>query len=120
VKAAIFFRDRNIVDAGFATAHQPVRFELPLLVAVRAMPLSIRIVPLILKAHGDMIAVECPEILDQAIVEFVRPFARQEGDDRRTAFEELGAIAPSDYRSAVASLGRWTASIASRSAFGMR
>jgi hypothetical protein len=41
-----------------------------------------------------MIAVERPEILDQAIVEFVRPFARQEGDDRRAACEELGAIAP--------------------------
>src|SRR5262249_42562992 len=52
------------------------------------------IVPLILEAHCDAIAVERPEVLDQAIVEFVRPFAREEGDDRRAALEELRAIAP--------------------------
>ena len=39
MKAAVFFGNRDIVDAGFTSAHQAVLVELPLLVAVGAMPL---------------------------------------------------------------------------------
>ena len=56
VKAAIFLGDRDVVDAGFAAAHQAVLVELPLLVAVGAMPLAGIVVPLILKPHRDAIA----------------------------------------------------------------
>src|SRR6266566_7837406 len=80
-KAAVFFGDHNIVDAGFAAAHQAVFVELPLLVAIGAMPLSGIVVPLILKPHRDTVAVERPEILDQAIFMLLRPFAGQEGND---------------------------------------
>src|SRR5258706_11343283 len=38
-EAAVFFRDRNIVDAGLAPPHQAVLVELSLLVAVGAIPL---------------------------------------------------------------------------------
>src|SRR5262249_31408199 len=56
------------------------------------------IVPLILEAHRDAVVVEPPEILDQAIVEFVLPFAGEEGHDRRAALKEFGAIAPAAVR----------------------
>src|SRR6185312_15286803 len=108
MEAAILLGDPDIVDAGFAPAHQPVLIELPLLVAVGAMPLTTGIVPFILKAHRDAIAVERPEILDQAIVELVRPFAFQEGDDRRAPFEKLRTITPA----AVLGIGK-------RDAFGI-
>src|SRR6185312_2909227 len=74
VKAAVLFGNRDIVDAGFASAHQAVLVELPLLVAVGAMPLAGIVMPFILKAHGDAIVVERPEILDQAILMFLCPF----------------------------------------------
>src|SRR5712672_2945732 len=70
VKAAVFFRNRDIVDAGFAAAHQAMLVEFPLLVAVGAMPLPGIVMPFVLKPHRDAVAVERPDILDQAIVEF--------------------------------------------------
>src|ERR1700754_1798675 len=65
VEAAILLGDHDIIDAGLAAPHQAVLVELPLLVAIGAVPLAARIVPLMLKAHRDAVAVEAPEILDQ-------------------------------------------------------
>src|SRR4051794_4655147 len=56
-KAAVLFRDRNIVDAGFAAAHQAGFIELPLLVAIGTVPLPRIVVPFVLKAHRDTVAV---------------------------------------------------------------
>src|ERR1700682_1053740 len=92
VKAAVFLGNRNIVDAGFAAAHQADFVELPLLVAVGAMPLPGIVMPLVLKAHRDVVAVERPEMLDQAIFMFLRPFAGEERNDRGAAFEKFGAL----------------------------
>src|SRR5579862_5051594 len=94
MEAAIFFGNRNVVDAGLAPAHQAVLVELPLLVAVGAVPLAGRVVPLVLEAHGDTIAVKRPKILDQAIVEFPGPFPREKCDDGCAPFEDFGAVAP--------------------------
>ena len=60
MKAAILFRDRNVVDGSLAAAHQAAFVELPLLVAVGAMPLPGIVVPFILKPHRDAVAVERP------------------------------------------------------------
>ncbi len=84
-EAAVFFGDRHIVDAGFAPAHQAVVVELPLLVAVGPVPLPGIVMPLILKAHRDVIVVERPEILDQAILMLPSPFAGEERNDRGAA-----------------------------------
>src|SRR5882757_2976598 len=94
MEAAILFADRDVVDAGLAPAHQPVRVEFPLLVAVRAVPLPALVMPFILKTHRDAVVMKCPEILDQAIVELSCPFAGEEGNDRRPAFEKFRAVAP--------------------------
>src|ERR1700676_4103746 len=94
VKAAVLLRNRDIVDAGLAPAHQAVLVELPLLIAVGAVPLPGIVMPFVLKTHGDAVAVECPEILDQAVVKFSRPFAGEKSDDRGAALEKFGAVAP--------------------------
>src|SRR5688500_20195272 len=44
---AVGFFDGNVVDAGVAQAHQPVLVELPILVAVRAVPVVGVVVPLV-------------------------------------------------------------------------
>src|ERR1700730_3256850 len=94
VKAAVLLRNRDIVDAGFAPAHQAVLVELPLLVAVGAMPLPGIVMPFVLKPHRDAVLIERPEILDQAVLMLFRPFAGEERDDGGAAFEKLGAVAP--------------------------
>src|SRR5437879_2418779 len=94
MKTAVFFGDRDIIDAGFGAAHQAMLVELPLLVAVGAMPLPGIVVPLILKPHRDTVAVERPEILDQAILVLLRPFAGEERHDRGAALENFGAVTP--------------------------
>src|ERR1700740_3013555 len=93
-ETAVLFGDLDVVDAGLTPAHQAVRVELPLLVAVGAMPLAARIMPLVLEAHRNAIIVESPEILDQAVVEFPLPFAGEEGLDRLASREEFRAVAP--------------------------
>src|SRR6476660_8342312 len=91
---ALFHRNRHIVDARLAPAHQTVAVELPLLIAIGAEPVAAIVAPFILEAHGDAIVVERPKLLDQAVIDFLRPFACEEGDDRRPALEEFGPVAP--------------------------
>src|SRR5215475_11067326 len=93
VEAAILLGYLDVVDAGLAAAHQAVLIEFPLLVAVGAVPLAARVVPLILKAHRDAVVVEGPQILDQAVVDLICPFAGEEGDDGGAALKELRAVA---------------------------
>src|SRR6516162_5495120 len=94
MKAAIPLCDLDVVDAGLAPPHQALLVELPLLVAIGAMPPAARVVPFVLEAHRDAIAVERPEILDQAIVELGRPFALEEGYDRGPTLEKFRSVAP--------------------------
>src|SRR6266702_3415981 len=94
VKPAIFLRDRDVVDRRFSALHQPVLVELPLLVAVGAIPLAAGVVPFVLEAHRDAVAVEAPEILDQAILLLLLPFAGEERDDGLAALKDFRAIAP--------------------------
>ena len=94
MEAAIPLCDLDVVDAGLAAPHQSIRVELPLLIAIGAMPLAACIAPFVLKTHSDAVAVERPEVLDQTVVELLGPFAREEGDDGRAALKKFRAIAP--------------------------
>ena len=58
------------------------------------MPLPVVVVPFILKAHRDAVAVERPEILDQAVLVLLGPFAGEKRNDRGTTLEEFGPVAP--------------------------
>src|SRR5205809_888566 len=62
---ALALHDRQIVDAGEAALHQPVRIEFPVLVAIGPIPMTAVVVPLIGKAHCDPIVGEGPDFLDQ-------------------------------------------------------
>src|SRR5581483_7914791 len=77
-----------------APPHQAVLVELPLLIAIGAVPLARCVMPFILEAHRDAVAVEGPEVLDQAVVQFPLPFAGEEGCDGGASLEEFRAVAP--------------------------
>jgi hypothetical protein len=87
---ALALLDRKVVDAGDAQPHQAMRVELPILVTVAAEPVSAVVVRLVGEAHGDAVAMERPELLDQAIVELPVPLARQERLDGLAPLQELG------------------------------
>lgn len=77
MKFARALLDRQIIDARETQLHKPVLIELPILIAVRAKPLAILIVPLIRETHRDAIICECPEFLDQTVLLLPLPFALQ-------------------------------------------
>src|SRR5882724_2124721 len=91
---ALRFRDPLIVDAGPAPPHQPFLVELPILIAMRAVPVAAIVMPLIDEANGDAVAGERPKLLDQPVIQFALPFAREKSLDRLAALRELGAVAP--------------------------
>src|SRR3954463_15274361 len=86
--------DRQVVDAGDPKPHQPFVVELPVLVAVTSKPAAAVIVPFIGEAHRDAVVVEGPYLLDQPVVEFAIPFARQERLDGFAPLQELRAVTP--------------------------
>src|SRR5262245_19383066 len=84
----------QVVDARVAPGHETVGRELPVLVAIRSVPLPAVIVPLVGEADRDPVLVERPQLLDQPIVQLPVPFPREELDDRVAPLDELRAIAP--------------------------
>jgi hypothetical protein len=94
VEQALVGADREVVDRGDAPTHQAAGIELPVLVAEAPVPLAAVIAPFIGEADGDADLVEGPDLLDQPVFEFARPFPGQELDDRRAPGQEFGAVAP--------------------------
>src|SRR5690242_16955961 len=86
--------DRIVVDAGVAATHKAIGRELPMLVAVAAVPLAAGVVPLALEPHRDAVARVAPQLLLQPVVELDRPLALQKVDDRCSTGKELGTVAP--------------------------
>src|SRR5258705_6379711 len=95
---AIRFFDRKIVDTGEPEAHQAVIGEFPVLVAVRAEPVSRVVVPFVGEADGYAIAIEGPQLFDQPVVQLPRPLASEKRDDLLAAARELGAVSPARIR----------------------
>src|SRR5688500_4424493 len=81
VELAIRLADGHVVDRREAVLHETVWIELPVLVAIRSIPLVGIVTPLIGEAYRDSIPAECPQLLDQPIVQFAPPFAGEEGND---------------------------------------
>lgn len=94
VEFAVAFLDRQVVDAGEPVSHQTVLIELPVFVAVGTEPVARVVVPFIGVTDGDAVAGEGPEFLDQAIIQFLGPFAGQESLGFFTVVGELGAVTP--------------------------
>ena len=101
-KLVFLFGNWMFVDTCEAQSHQPRGVELPVLVAIGAEPLATIVVVFVSKAHGDAIASEGPEFLDQPVVEFAPPFAGQERLNLGATAWKLSAIAPA----AVESIGK--------------
>src|SRR5690348_12079094 len=94
VVLAVRLADRQVVDAGDAPLHVALGVELPVLVAVGAEPVAGVVVPFVGEAHGDAVVVPRPELLDEPVVELLRPLAGEERHDRLAALDELRPVAP--------------------------
>src|SRR5208283_1813128 len=81
--------DRQVVDAGDAQSHQPLIVEFPVLVPVASIPLAAVIVPFVGKPHGNAISRECPEFLDQSVIELPGPFSNEECLNGLAAVQKL-------------------------------
>jgi hypothetical protein len=71
VEEAFGLLDGQIIYGSVTMMHQPIFSELPIFISVGAMPLAGHIMRLICKADGYSGAVESPQFLDEAIVEFL-------------------------------------------------
>src|SRR5258708_31813509 len=69
--------DGKVVDTGEAQDDEAVVVERPVLVTVRAKPGSRVIVPLVRESHSDPVPGERPEFLDEPVVQFLAPLARE-------------------------------------------
>jgi hypothetical protein len=78
------FADRHIVDTRVSNTHQAVMIELPEFVAIAAKPIAFIIVPFVAKANGYPAFAKIPQLLDEPVLQFLPPFARQEFDYRGT------------------------------------
>ena len=70
--------DRHVIDARVPLGHVALRIEAPVLIAVRAKPLAVGVVPLVDETHRDAVAGDRPELLDQAVLLLLGPLPRQE------------------------------------------
>jgi len=91
---ALALGNRQIVDAGEASAHQAVLVELPVLIAVGAEPLAAIVMPFIGKAYRNPVVGKRPYFFDQPIVEFARPFALQELHNLIASLSKLDPVPP--------------------------
>ena len=92
VEFAFALADGQIIDAGKAVLHQAVFGELPVFIAIRAIPVAAVIVPFIGIAHGNTVFGKGPELLDQSIVQFAFPFPGQKRFDCGAPGKEIGTI----------------------------
>src|SRR6185503_7270489 len=79
----------QIVDARDATLHESAIVELPVLVAVGAIPIARIVMPLVREPNGNAVALAGPEFLDEPILKLPRPFAPQKFLNRCSTRQEL-------------------------------
>ena len=93
--AALTGVDRNIIGAHVALGHVAVSVELPMFVAVSAIPLQgVDVLPLIFEPDRNAIVGIGPEFFHEFVVLFSRPFAFKEIDDCSVALKGFVSIAP--------------------------
>src|SRR6267378_7154802 len=91
---ALTIRNRQIVDAGDTQSHQSMLVEFPVFIAVAAKPMTAVVVPFVGKSQGYSVVAKGPDLLDEPIVEFAGPLAREKRLDGVAPLQELGAVAP--------------------------
>ena len=90
----VLLGDLHVVDARDTPRHQAIGRELPILVAIGAMPGASIIVPFIGEAHRDPVTVMGPQTFDQPIVVLTAPLCRQDGDNCLPPLKEFRPIPP--------------------------
>jgi len=75
MELTVGFADWQVVDACDAALHQTVIVKFPVLIAIGPDPVSGVVMTFVSKTHGDPVAGESPELLDQPVIEFPRSFA---------------------------------------------
>src|SRR5262245_17914479 len=91
---ALRLLNRQVVNGCKPKLHQTVVIKLPVLVAVRAEPVSGVIVPFVGEPHGDTVFVVSPKLFDQPVVEFFGPLAFQKLNNLSSSGRELCAVSP--------------------------
>src|ERR1039458_6673421 len=66
--------NRQIVDGCIPVMHEALGIELPVFVAISAIPLPGVVAPFIGEAHGNARAVKRPELLDEPVFKFTIRF----------------------------------------------
>jgi len=94
MKLAIGGHDWEFINTRVSGIHQPQIIEFPILVPIGTVPVAGVIVIFIGKSNSNPVLPECPQFLDEPIIQLPGPFARKEGNDLRSPRWELGAIAP--------------------------
>lgn len=94
MKESLLFFDGKIVDTAVPDSRQARVIELPILIAVRPMPLSGIVVRLIGEPHSDPVPIERPELFDETVVELRGPLPFEKSKDFGTPMKELGTVAP--------------------------
>src|SRR5690348_2585844 len=98
MKIPVRFLYGQIVDRRMAFLHQTSSIEVPVFVTIGTEPLTAVVVPFVRKADSNPVVRKCPKLFDEPIIQFARPFAREELDDRRPSDQELAAVAPPTFR----------------------
>src|ERR1700751_2472775 len=86
--------DRQFIDARMPCIHQTLFVELPILVSVGAEPVSRVVVEFVCEPYCDAIALECPQLFDEPVVELSRPLSCKECNDLLSTSCEFGAVPP--------------------------
>src|SRR5690349_8980165 len=94
MQSPLRFEDGGVVDARVAALHEAVGAELPLFVAVGAVPLAAVVAPFVFEADGNAVFGEGPKLFAQAVVELAVPFAAWKGPDLLAAIEKFRAVSP--------------------------
>ena len=95
VISAIWLQNGNVIDGRKPCRHQSVFIELPVLIAIGAIPVTRVVVPFVREAHRDTVSGERPHFLDEPVVQLPSPLAREEGYDFVSSINELRSVPPS-------------------------
>src|SRR6516165_3197516 len=91
---ALGFFDWEIVNAGDASAHQPLLIKFPILVAIASEPIATVVMPFVSKPYCYTVLAKCPDFLDKAVIQLSAPLARQKCLNGRAPLEEFRSVSP--------------------------
>src|ERR1700678_2817188 len=94
VEFTVSLGDGHVVDARVAVFHVAVGVELPVLVALPAVPLARAGVLPVGEPDVDAHPIAGPQFLDQPVLVLAGPLAGQELDDLFPPVDELRAVSP--------------------------